>query len=216
MALSTFPLPPLTHPCSPLPSPTTSPTSPFYRPSTKRWSRSSTYQKIPESDEDDWCNRGIGIPLIAIDSGIGSSINDIATHITPPRTGTGSTNRRSRWSIFSVGSVHGSGSASSDPFVAGGAGVGAVGNGGVQTRKRKRWSNSIGSATTTVVGGVRSSIAKFTSYESTGSGGSGVRESRYEDGGEEEDRAQRRKRRMKRLMRGALESFAGFSYGVVI
>ncbi|KAL8779458.1 MAG: hypothetical protein Q9194_001436 [Teloschistes cf. exilis] len=215
MALSPFPVPPITHPCAPLPSPATSPTSPFYRPSMKRWSRSSTYQRIIERDEDDWCNGGMGIPLIALDSGLGSSTNETATHITPPRTGTGSSNRRSRWSIFSVGSLHGSRGAGSDPFADPVGDMGAVGSGAVQTRKRKRWSNSIGSATTTVVGGVRNSIARFTSDESAGSSDAAVCRGLYGDGVEEE-RAQRRKRRIKRLMRGAVESFAGFSYGVVI
>ncbi|KAL9585997.1 MAG: hypothetical protein Q9212_001184 [Teloschistes hypoglaucus] len=215
MALSPFPIPPLTHPCSPLSSPTISPTSPLYRPSNKRWSRSSTYQTIPERDEDDWCDGDMGIPLVALDSGHGSSINETTTRVTPPHTRTESSNRRSRWSIFSVGSSHGSGAVGNDPFADPGAGVNAAGSGGVQTRKRKRWSNSVGSATTTVVGGVRSSIARLTKFESASSGGTDAHPSRYEDGGEEE-RAQRRKRRFKRFMRGALESFAGFSYGVVI
>ncbi|KAI4248364.1 MAG: hypothetical protein LQ352_005925, partial [Teloschistes flavicans] len=214
MALSPCPIPPMTHPCSPLPLPPTSPTSPHYRPSLKRWSRSSTYQKILERDEDDWCNGGMGVPLIAVDSGLGSSINEKVAQVTRPQTGTGSSKRRSRWSILSIGSMNGNGGAANDPFVDPVANVGAVGNDAAQTRKRKRWSNSVGSATTTVVGGVRSSIARFTGYESAGSGNIGVSQSRFGDS-DEEDRVQRRKRRIKRVMRGAMQSFAGFSYGMV-
>ncbi|KAL8662142.1 MAG: hypothetical protein Q9202_004965 [Teloschistes flavicans] len=204
----------MTHPCSPLPLPPTSPSSPHYRPSLKRWSRSSTYQKILERDEDDWCNGGMGVPLIAVDSGLGSSINEKVAQVTRPQTGTGSSKRRSRWSILSIGSMNGNGGAANDPFVDPVANVGAVGNDAAQTRKRKRWSNSVGSATTTVVGGVRSSIARFTGYESAGSGNIGVSQSRFGDS-DEEDRVQRRKRRIKRVMRGAMQSFAGFSYGMV-
>ncbi|KAL8708704.1 MAG: hypothetical protein Q9220_006429 [cf. Caloplaca sp. 1 TL-2023] len=76
------------------------------------------------------------------------------------------------------------------------------------TRRRKRWSNSIGSRTSTVLGSVRSSIVS--SFRS-----SGERELER-DGGDGVPQKVKGRRRMTRVLRGVAMSFGGLGRGRIV
>ncbi|KAI4227245.1 MAG: hypothetical protein L6R36_002565 [Xanthoria steineri] len=151
----------MTHPCAAYPTPMHS-----ARLST-RWSRHS------QLSNEDWREGGMGTPLVrdlplppdelTTDFGLG------ATPAPAPRKsfrqsirnswrssiiGGGSSSRHHRWSILNATSSSSSPPPSSIPLTTMGE---TAARPTPVLRKRKRWSNAIGSSTTTFVGNVRSS-----------------------------------------------------------
>ncbi|KAI4286727.1 MAG: hypothetical protein L6R35_004020, partial [Caloplaca aegaea] len=156
---------PFTHPCSPLPPPLTT-----SRPNSAHWGRISRYSAVPE---EDWEEGGAAIPLVPVSTPAFPSAPPPrprpASTVNPAFTYPRARTRRS--GIMSTGAdfgpaAHNRWSRRSVAFDLDGATLNGVDLAAAadqrplryETRKRKRWSNSIGSATTTVVGAVRESI----------------------------------------------------------
>lgn len=155
----TMAFPPMTHPCAPYPTPMHS-----ARLST-RWSRHS------QLSNEDWREGGMGTPLVrdlplppdelTTDFGLGAAPapaprksfrQSIRNSWRSSILGGGSGSRNHRWSILNATS---SSPPSSIPLTTMGGETAARPT--PVLRKRKRWSNAIGSSTTTFVGNVRSS-----------------------------------------------------------
>ncbi|KAL9011410.1 MAG: hypothetical protein Q9173_003747, partial [Seirophora scorigena] len=160
---------PFTHPCSPLPPPIT-----CSRPNSTHWARVSRYSTLPE---EDWQEGGMAIPLVPVSTAAAYPLPPSTTSTANPtfsnprartrRSGVMSAgpdfgSARKRWSRRSVAfELDGATLSGADAPTAAAAAAAAAERPFYETRKRKRWSNSIGSATTTVVGAVRESIASM-------------------------------------------------------
>ncbi|KAL8762098.1 MAG: hypothetical protein Q9184_001843 [Pyrenodesmia sp. 2 TL-2023] len=205
-------MPPLCHPCSPVPPSLQLSAS---RPGSRHWHRYSTLS------EEDWQDGGMAIPLVPLstlpapprDSIAGPDFT--ALHSRPRvtrRSGIMSTgadfnnlsSRQHRWSILSATADMG------DPRLSNGDGDTLPDLPRYQTRKRKRWSNSIGSATTTVVGVVRESVVSMSSEMAAAAPISPIERDQQEC---PDKRREGKRRRLGRVLRGLAASFRGLGAG---
>ncbi|KAL8938874.1 MAG: hypothetical protein Q9216_003657 [Gyalolechia sp. 2 TL-2023] len=227
--MSLLPFTPLSHPCSALPP--ALPTETFQRGS-KRWSRNNRYSLL---SGEDWEEGGMAIPLVQLPSTIPQRASVAGPDMTYTRAS--STYARSRARRRS-GIVSTTGadldyaaagstqrwSRTSDIFdfnnrrtVMGGGMEEQGGNNRprVQQRKRKRWSNSIGSTTATVFENVRSSVV------STGNGIGNTHRVSVLPSHVERDEAEitgperrpGKRRRLTRVLKGLAASFRGLGAG---
>ncbi|KAL8734247.1 MAG: hypothetical protein Q9181_003276 [Wetmoreana brouardii] len=152
MALPSLPPPPLTHPCSPLSSHPPSPVA-IGHPFSNRWSRRSGYfQLFSALEEDDgWWDGAMGTPLVGVGPKLTADVDhEDATIGRSMYERIRTTGGQTRWSRFSEQGLN-------DGLFADTAAVPQS----PQICKRKRWSNSIGSATSSVMGNVRNSLSRF-------------------------------------------------------
>ncbi len=183
--------PPITHSCSAYPTPMHS-----ARIST-RWGRHSRLSN------EDWREGGMGTPLVHDFPFLQTTVNtgfETAAFRPPPKRSfrasvrnswrSSMTSSRHRWSILSASTpppAHGFDDVNEAPPPL--------------LRKRKRWSNAIGSTTTTIVGTVRSSWSSFNTPNSTFS--------ESESAGEEVTNVRQKGRKRKRFLYGMAMSFGG-------
>ncbi|KAL8734584.1 MAG: hypothetical protein Q9166_001484 [cf. Caloplaca sp. 2 TL-2023] len=204
--------PPITHPCSPYPSPYLSSTASFSRPRSKRWSR---YSQL--SDIDEW--HGEAIPLVPLSpsspsNAISSGVEAMGSLPQSRKTRASHSDRSSwaslgghRWSILSASRAS---TEDDDEAYQPRTQI------RTQIRKRKRWSNSIGSATLSFVGSVRSSWTSFNSHSSSTSSVSVGRDGERDVDDDQLGRQRgtgRKERRLSRVLRGVAMSFGGLAAG---
>lgn len=210
-------LPPLYHPCSPVPPPLQLPAS---RPGSRHWHRYSTLS------EEDWQDGGMAIPLVSLstlpappprESIAGPDFTALHSRSSrvKRRSGIMSTgadfsnlnlsSRQHRWSILSATTDM------EDPRLNGGDTLTDLPR--YQTRKRKRWSNSIGSATTTVVGAMRESVASIGSEMAAPVPVSPIERDQQECPAGPGKRREGKRRRLGRVLKGLAASFRGLGAG---
>ncbi|KAI4188467.1 MAG: hypothetical protein LQ346_005300 [Caloplaca aetnensis] len=205
-------MPPLYHPCSPVPPSLQLSAS---RPGSRHWHRYSTLS------EEDWQDGGMAIPLVSLstlpappprESIAGPDFTALHSRSSrvKRRSGVMSTgadfnnlsSRQHRWSILSATADL------EDPRLNGGDTLTDLPR--YQTRKRKRWSNSIGSATTTVVGAMRESVVSISSEMAGPAPVSPIERDQQECPGK---RREGKRRRLGRVLKGLAASFRGLGAG---
>ncbi|KAL9602841.1 MAG: hypothetical protein Q9219_001536 [cf. Caloplaca sp. 3 TL-2023] len=208
----------LNHPCSTVPPPL-----PLHatHPGSRRWSRVNRYSML---SDDDWQEGGAAIPLVNVGSNAPPRSSVADPNVTLSYNPQGRTRRSG---VMSWGMDWGPRTEANKRFsgrfsqtfdythsVAGGVRDDDASRPRTQLRKRKRWDNSIGSTTATVLEGVQSTVGGISGRMSTR--GPAQVPPTVAEADEQEGRGRERvgkRRRITRVLKGLAASLKGLGSG---